>query len=222
MQAIVLCGGKGMRLRPLTDILPKPLVQVRGRPIVDYIVALLEKHGVTDIIVAAGYKASAFHEHFAEHRSVRVVDTGDVDIILRLIACAPYMRDDFLVLYGDTVSDVNLAEVIAFHNEHSERVTVTAWPLRTQFGLMDVASDGKVTTFLEKPQLDKWINIGHFYFAKEIVDQLKGFSRFEDFLRHLVDAGDLNAYRHTGVHITINTRKELEEAEDDIARLGLD
>lgn len=219
MQAILLCGGKGIRLKPLTDALPKPLIPVRGRPIVDYIVSHLEKHGVTDIIVAAGYKSQEFHEHFASHSHVRVVDSGDVDIIERLRCCAPLIQGDFLVLYGDTLSDVDLGALITFHRAQGERVTVTAWPLRTQFGLMDLNAEGKVASFQEKPQLDKWINIGYFYFAREMLERLENFERFEDFLRHLVEVAQINAYRHTGVHVTINTRKELEEAEDNIGQI---
>ncbi len=222
MQAILLCGGKGLRLRPLTESLPKPLVPVRGRPIIDYIVSLLQRHGVSDLIVAAGYKSEHFYRHFAGHRTIRILETGDVDIIKRLSACGPYLTGDFLVLYGDTVSDVDVQAVIDFHRAHPQKVTVTAWPLRTQFGLMDLDGSGKVISFLEKPQLDKWINIGHFYFAHNVAGDFSKFERFEDFLLDLVERGELNAYRHTGIHITVNTHKELEEAEDEIARLGID
>lgn len=218
MQAIVLCGGRGERLTPLTNSTPKPLIPLRGRPIVDYAIGLLAKYGVTDIIIAAGYKSQKFHEHFGAHPHVRVVDSGDVDIIERLRSCAPLIHGDFLVLYGDTVSDVDLASLVRFHRARDQKATVTAWPLRIQFGLMELNAKGMVTSFMEKPQLGKWINIGHFCFSYEAISSFDGFHRYQDFLCQLVEDGELNAYRHTGVHITINTRKELEEAEEVIGR----
>lgn len=220
MQAILLCGGKGERLRPLTQVLPKPLVPIKGRPIVDYIVNHLKKFGINKIIVTAGYQAHKLVEHFSNMSLATVVDSGDVDIIQRIKDCKKLISEDFLLLYGDTLSDVDLNSLINFHRANKQMVTVTAWPLKSQFGIMDLNRDGLVTEFKEKPILDKWINIGHFYFKKESLQLMESFATFEEFLHHLVNVGELNAYKHTGIHITVNTLKELSEAEENIDQMN--
>lgn len=219
-QAIILCGGKGERLRPLTADLPKPLIPIKGRPLLGHIVDHVRKHKVQDLIAAVGYKADRIADYFEKdlRLKVRLVDSGDADIVKRLAACAPLIEDGFLVLYGDTLSNVDIDDLIAFHRARPQKATVTVWPLRSSFGLLEVGDDGKVLSFKEKPTLDKWINIGYFYFEKEALSWMAGFERFEDFLGHLVAKGELNAYRHTGVHITVNTINDLAEAEENIGR----
>ena len=96
---------------------------------------------------------------------------------------------------------------------------MTAWPLVSQFGLVEITPDGKVTSFKEKPILDKWINIGYFYFRQKTFDLFNKFDRFQDFLHFVAEQGDLNAYRHRGIHITVNTLKELEEAEENLKEI---
>lgn len=221
MQAILLCGGKGERLRPLTESVPKPLVPIKGRPIVDYIVNHLQKFNITELIVTAGYKSEKMYEHFANNPSITVLDSGDVDIIKRIKEAAHLIKGDFLLFYGDTLSDVDINSLIDFHKKNDHLVTVTAWPFKSQFGLMEIADDGSVLEFKEKPVLDKWINIGHFYFKYQALNLLSQFDSFEGFLKYLVNGKLLNAYKHHGVHITVNTVKELSEAEESIDSINL-
>ncbi len=162
MQSILLCGGKGERLRPLTQTIPKPLVPIKNRPIIDYIVNHLAKYDIKDIVIAAGCKLEKMREHFLTKLNVRVVDSGDVDIIKRILDCSRLIESDFLLFYGDTLSDVDLTSLISFHKCHDSLAIVTAWPIRSQFGIMDLDNDALVTQFKEKPTLDKWVNIGHY------------------------------------------------------------
>lgn len=219
MQAILLCGGKGERLRPLTDTLPKPLVPICGKPIVEYIVRHLENYGISDIIVAAGHQAHKLEDYFSNRPHIQVIDSGDVDIIERIRSARSLIKGDFLVLYGDTLSDVNIDELISFHKAGAHKVTITGWPFKSQFGLMELGALGEVLSFKEKPVLDKWINIGHFCFSHEALSWFDDFDYFENFLMHLVDKGLMQAYRHRGVHITVNTQKELEEAENSLGQI---
>ena len=156
LQAIILCGGKGERLRPLTADLPKPLVPINGKPLLGHIVEHVQKYSVQEFIAAVGYKAERIKEYFENdlHLKVTLVDSGDVDIVKRLAACAPLIKDGALVLYGDTLSNVDLNDLVAFHHSRPETVTVTVWPLRSQFGLLEVAEDGKDVSFTEKPTLE--------------------------------------------------------------------
>ena len=215
-RAIVLCGGKGIRLRPLTHDLPKPLIQVRGRPIIDFIVEHLVAQGVQDITLAAGYKAELLVEHFRGSK-VSVVDTGDQDIAGRIRQLDNGAKDDVLVLYGDTLSDVNFARLIDSHRAAQLPATVTVWPLRSSFGLFSLDGSSRVTKYEEKPVLDRWINIGYFVLSRSAIDTVCNADTFEVAIQQLVSSKSLNAFAHRGLHVTVNTRSELEEAETSLA-----
>ena len=217
--ALILCGGKGERLRPLTESIPKPLVHVKGRPILSYLLDHIQKFGVTDIVIAAGFKAEKIRDFFNDHhRGLRVVivDSGDVDIIERVKACAPHLRDDFILFYGDTLADVDLAKLQEFHYARGAQATITLYPLKSQFGLATLDDYADVTRFEEKPTLDRWINIGNFYFQKQALSWMQDFSSYVAFLEFLGSEKRLKGYKHDGVHITVNTFRELEDAEQNI------
>jgi glucose-1-phosphate cytidylyltransferase len=153
-------------------------------------------------------------------KPVQIMDSGNVDIVERLAALKGLIKGDFLVLYGDTISDIDVAGLIEFHKSHSEPATVSVWPLKSQFGIMDINSHNKVIDYNEKPTLNKWINIGYFYFAQKMLDEMKDFSRYEDFLEHLMKTKQLNAYKHDGIHLTVNSLRDLEEAELSVQKIG--
>ena len=138
MNAIILCGGQGIRLRPLTADIPKPLVPVRGRPIIDFIIEFLRNQNVTEITVAGGYLVEKLEQHFSNDMQVKVIDTGDCDIIDRLKSLLAGEANDTLVLYGDTLSDVNLTDLLSAHHESKCEATVTVWPLKSSFGVFDL------------------------------------------------------------------------------------
>ena len=223
LTAVILCGGKGERLWPLTETTPKPLVHLNGRPILSYVLDHLAHFHVRKIVVAAGFQAGKlvdFLDANSGQFDVSIVDSGDVDIIDRLKACAPHLPGDFLVLYGDTLADVSVDDLITFHRSHDAKATITVWPLKSQFGLVELDAADTVTTFREKPTLDQWINIGNFYFDHQVLDWMDEFTSYADFLSTLAADGKLKAFRHRGMHITINTLRELEEAERNIHKLG--
>ena len=96
------------------------------------------------------------------------------------------------------------------------QATVSVWPLKSQFGIFELGKNDRVISFKEKPVLDKWINIGYFCLSKGLIPMIKKHSKFEKFLEKLIEENKLIAYKHKGLHITINTLKELEEAEKKI------
>ena len=215
-RAIVLCGGKGIRLRPLTHDLPKPLIQVRGRPIINFIVDHLVTQGVHDITLAAGYKAEMLVDHFLGS-TVHVVDTGDQDIAQRIRQLDRGDDRDLLVLYGDTLSDVNFAELLDSHHRAGLPASVTVWPMHSSFGLFSLDEFSRVAKYEEKPVLDKWINIGYFVFSRSALDTVVNANSFELAIQQLVANRSLNAFAHHGLHVTVNTQSELEEAEASLA-----
>jgi len=222
LKVLILCGGKGERLKPLTESVPKPLVKIKERPILSYLLSHFESYGFRKFVIAVGYKSESVKRYFKQnHRNlqVEIVDSGDVDIIERIKDAAKYLPDDFLVSYGDTLADVDLEELIRFHNGHDGDVSVTCYPLQSQFGVLEISDNGKVASFVEKPVLDKWINIGYFYFSSRIMGKVRKHKHFLDFLHETIHENRLYSYKHRGVHITVNTIKELRDAESNITQL---
>ena len=219
LTALILCGGKGDRLRPLTAVLPKPLVLLGGRPILSYVLDHLKKYEIESVVIAAGYQKEKIHEFFERNdcgMNVTIVDTGDVDIISRIKSCAPQIAGDFIVLYGDTIADVNLDQLQAYHSSHNLKATITVWPLVTSFGLVELDKNECVLQFREKPVLDHWINIGYFYYAKEVISWMDDFATYAEFLEFLGRQRKMMGFKHQGLHITVNSLHELKDAEKNI------
>lgn len=217
--ALIMCGGKGERLRPLTESIPKPLVQIKGRPILSYLLDHLKKFKFDSIVIAVGFHAGKIIEFISKEYpdlDIKIVDSGDVDIIERIKDSAPYISGDFVLLYGDTLADVNLERLQEYHFSHSSQATITLWPLKSQFGLAELDIENNVINFREKPTLDQWINIGNFYFENQALEWMSNISSFAEFLEQLGRQKKLKGFKHEGVHITVNTLRELEDAEKNI------
>jgi glucose-1-phosphate cytidylyltransferase len=222
LKVLILCGGKGERLKPLTESVPKPLIKIKGRPILSYLLSHFESYGFRKFVIAVGYRSEAIIRYFEQnHRNIEIEisDSGDADIVNRIKDAAGYLTGDFIVCYGDTLADVDLYSLIRFHKGHGGDVSVTCYPLQSQFGILEISNGGRVSSFVEKPVLDKWINIGYFYFSRKILNELEKKNSFLEFLRESVNNGNLYSYKHRGMHITVNTVKELQEAEDNISQL---
>ena len=216
MNIILLCGGKGLRLRPLTENIPKPLAKLNGKTILYYILNHLKLFKIDKITVSVGYKAQKLVKYlslFSFTWELETSDAGDVDIIKRIIKAIKNTNEDFIVLYGDTISDVNLDQLKEFHSKHRKQLTMSIWPLKLQYGVVKFDKDSIVTEFNEKPNDNIWINIGYFYFSKEIIKYLEDFETFEDFLINMSQNKQIAAFQHNGEHVTVNSIKELEEAE---------
>jgi len=217
--ALILCGGKGERLRPLTEEIPKPLVPINGRPILSYLIDHIKKYNISNIVIAAGYqsnKIKGFFNNKDKELNVSIIDSGDVDIISRIKDCSSIIEGDFVVFYGDTLADVNITELQKYHYKHNSKLTMTLWPLKSQFGLVELNANQDVINFMEKPTLDQWINIGSFYFEQDVLELIEGFSSYSEFLEYMGSHKKIKGYKHQGVHITVNTLQELKDAEENI------
>ena len=222
LDAIILCGGKGERLRPITENIPKPMVEIKGKPILFYILTYLQSQGIQNIFAATGYKHEIVNDYIESLNigmNIKTVFSGDVDIIQRIKDVGKYISGDFLVLYGDTISDVKTNKLIDSHKGKNFAATMTTWPMRSQFGLVEFDKTGKVNSFLEKPILDKYMNIGYFYFNQEILQLMDSYDSWEIFLNVMVEKGILAAFIHDGMHITVNTLDELSTAEKNINKI---
>jgi glucose-1-phosphate cytidylyltransferase len=213
-QALILCGGKGERLKPITDSIPKPLVKINGIPLLGYQINYLEKRGIRKFVIATGYKSHLINTYIKEnysHLEVNIVDSGDVDIMKRIYDCMMALSEEFLLCYGDTLADINIYDLYNFHKNHNGKVTVSTHQLTSQFGIVKMDENNLVVEFLEKPKLDVWINIGYFIFDKSIVTN--GYKNYADFISKLAFSRDLFSYKHNGFHLTVNTINELKDAE---------
>ena len=216
-QALILCGGKGERLKPITDSIPKPLVIIDKEPILGHQIKYLEKKGIKDFVIATGYKSRLIKDYLNRsftQLKFKIVDSGNVDIMLRIHDCKTYLNDEFLVCYGDTLADIDISNLYKFHNNHDGKATVSTYQLQSQFGIIKTNRSGLVMEFLEKPKLDAWINIGYFIFKKTVID-IEATS-FAEFIAHLAESGHLYSYKHKGIHITVNTMIELKQAKIEI------
>ena len=126
-EAIILCGGKGERLHPITLDIPKPLVHLNDFPIIHYVINHLAKYNICKINIASGYKSNMMKKYFAENcysADISIYDSGDVDIIKRIQDILESVRSDVIVLYGDTISNVNIKSLIFHHNASSKYLTL--------------------------------------------------------------------------------------------------
>jgi len=222
LTAIILCGGKGERLRPITNNLPNPLIEIKNKPILFYIIEHLKKYGIKDYIIATGYKSEKIEEYMADEfkeLSYEIINSGDVDILSRVKACIKHVTNDAILCYGDTISNINIDDFIKFHDYDPSKITISSYPITIPFGVMTVDENHLVKKFEEKPTLNKVMNIGYYYLSTKhntIMHEQKDLLSFID---ALINNNQLKCYQHKGIHITINTIAELSYAEDNIEKI---
>ncbi len=217
MDVVILCGGKGTRAHPFSDLFPKVMMPVGGTPILVHLMKVYAEQGFNSFILAAGHRQEILHDYFHGRFSdwkVRIVDTGaDTDTGERVRRCVPYTSETFFATYGDGLGDVNLQELETFHKQSGGLATLTSVPLRSQYGSVHVSADQRVERFQEKPIInDCWINAGFFVF-NAIVFEKRGKNLESDLLPQLADQGELFAYRHHGFWRSMDTSKDQQELE---------
>lgn len=238
MKAVILAGGLGTRLSEETIVKPKPMVEIGGKPILWHIMKQYSHHGINEFIICCGYKGYVIKEYFAnyflhmsdvtfdmEHNKMEVhqrfaepwkitlVDTGDDTMTGgRLKRVADYVKheESFCMTYGDGVGDINITELINFHNAHRRKATLTATIPPGRFGALDIQDD-KVHSFREKPQGDgAMINGGFFVLSPKVIDYIADdntiWERYP--LERLAEDGDLAAFQHHGFWQPMDTMRD--------------
>ena len=220
LTAVVLCGGKGERLRPFTETLPKALVPLNGQPLLSHLLRYLSSAGISRFVVCVGYKAEAIESFLSEQGAqswqVTCVNSGDVSMTDRLLDARPHVQGTALVCYGDTLANVQLAGLLREHRRNGALATLTVYPLHSPFGIVHFDDSKRVTTFAEKPQLPYWINIGFLLCEPRAFDFVARGSEMPEFLSTLAEAGALYTHEHRGKHLTVNTEKERALAETEM------
>lgn len=237
MKAVILAGGLGTRISEETQLKPKPMIAVGGKPLLWHIMKIYSSFGVNDFVVCLGYKgylikeyfanyylhmsdvtfdmannAMEIHQNSAEPWRVTLVDTGEKAMTGgRLKRIERYLgSEDFCFTYGDGVANVNVGKLIAFHKKHGKLATVTAVQPPGRYGAL--AMEGKtVRGFLEKPQGDGgWINGGFFVLSPKVLDYIADDASSWEMepMRQLSAEGNLQAYMHKGFWQPMDTLRE--------------
>ena len=243
MKAVILAGGLGTRISEETDVRPKPMVEVGGRPILWHIMKGYSAHGVNDFVICLGYKGYVIKEYFANyflHMSdvtidmannrtdvhqasaepwrVTLVDTGDATMTGgRLKRVRRYLgEEDFCFTYGDGVSDVDITRLIAFHREQRTLATVTAIQPPGRFGSLDIKKN-RISRFEEKAPGDSgWINAGFFVLSPAVFDYIRGDETIweREPLERLAREGNLAGFTHRGYWQCMDTLRDRLHLED--------
>jgi glucose-1-phosphate cytidylyltransferase len=213
----ILCGGRGTRLQEHTQAIPKPLVEIGGMPIVWHVIQLYAVQGFRRFLLATGYRGELIERFVAAHAwpegvSVECVDTGlDTQTGARIKLLEPRLdgEEPFCATYADGVADIDLDALLSFHCDHGALASMTVVRPQLQFGVTELAQDGRVTGFREKPTSEHWINGGFFCFAPRVLDYLDGDSVLERApLERLAAEGQLRARRHEGFWECMDTYKD--------------
>lgn len=224
---MVLAGGEGTRLRPLTERIPKAMIPVAGRPILEWIIRWLLSNHISHIVVGLAYKKEVVVS-FLDNLSLGIsfdysehTVEGGTGQGFRL-AIERHVRDEsFLAMNGDELTDINISTLSEFHRRSGGLVTIAVSPLRSDFGIVETSGD-TITRFREKPALGEYlVSTGVYLFQREILDFLPIEGSIErDVFPGLAAKGLLRAYRHDGFWSTVNTVKDLKKAERQLLRSG--
>ncbi len=243
MKAVILAGGLGTRLSEETDLKPKPMVEIGGKPILWHIMKIYSAYQINDFIICLGYKSYVIKEYFANyflHMSdvtfdmqannmcvhnnhcepwkVTLVDTGMNTMTGgRLKRIRSYLdEEDFCFTYGDGLSDIHIGKLIEFHKAQGRLATLTAVQPPGRYGLIGTQGT-RVNLFHEKPKGDGgWINGGYFVLSPKVIDYISSDETSWELepLNALAADGELNAYKHQGFWQAMDTMRDKQHLEN--------
>tara|TARA_B100000686_G_C16587285_1_gene861372 strand:- start:91 stop:849 length:759 start_codon:yes stop_codon:yes gene_type:complete len=231
MKVIILAGGLGTRLSELTRTIPKPMVKIGNYPIIIHIMSHYLNYGISNFIIAVGYKGYVFKKYFKNYKKdgkffdtkifkkrckVSIIDTGSKTLTGgRLKKAARYLskNEKFMFTYGDGVSNVNLKKLILFHNKQKKLITVTAVRPPARFGEI-IIKNNKVLSFKEKPQVKEgWINGGFFVVNKKFLKYIKSDNVIleKEPLEKAAKKKQLCAFKHSGFWKCMDVKRDRDE-----------
>lgn len=239
MPVVILCGGQGTRMKEETEFKPKPLVQVGNKPIVWHIMKIYAHYGYNRFILALGYKGSLLKQYFLDARAYNNdfllhTATGKVDYLSngtpedfqitfaetgaltntgeRVRQIAKYIdSDDFMLTYGDAVSDIDIDKLVEFHRTHGKLITITGIHPPSKWGQITVGQDMVVKEFRQKPRLTDHVNGGFMVIKKEVLDMLEPGKMIEDDIIRLARDGQVIVYEHNGFWQAMDTYAEMKD-----------
>ena len=244
MKVVILSGGFGTRISEYTTVIPKPMIPINGKPIIEHIMEIYSKYGFKDFYLALGYKANVIKEYFYNYEilnsnfkvdfknrsvtpykkqekdwTVNLIDTGENTMTGgRLKRLKDYIKDDtFLLTYGDAVTNLDINEVIKFHYSHGKMITVTGVRPPARFGELTINEKNEVLEFKEKPNINEgWINGGFFVIEPRFLDYINGDNCIleKEPLERAAKSKELVAYLHDGFWHCIDTKRDKDNLEE--------
>ncbi len=248
MKVVILCGGTGTRMKEETEFKPKPLVEVGGKPILWHIMKIYAHYGFNEFVLALGYKGNMIKEYFLNWRSLLndfTLSTKNNEIIFHNNDCDDFKitfaetglgsltgervrrlknhlnpNEDFMITYGDGVADINIKELVDFHQKQNTLATITAVRPRHRFGVLNINHDTKkavdffqhkVTEGADEEKTKDFINGGFMVLKPEALDLIPENSMIESIFTPLSEKGELSVYTHEGKWKCMDTYKEVEE-----------
>ena len=224
MKVLILAGGFGTRLSEETDLIPKPLVKIGGKPILWHIMKNYSVFGYNEFVILLGYKGDMIEDYFLNQSdsfnwNITFLDTGlNTDTGGRIKRAEKIINNKpFLLSYGDGLANIDLNKLISFHESHDGLVTMTSVQLASRFGILEIGDKERVTQFKEKPKENEaWINGGFFICEPDILNYIKNDSTtFEkDPLVTLTEDGKLFTFRHKGFWKCMDTLRDKRELDE--------
>ena len=223
MKVIILAGGFGTRLSEETDLIPKPLVKIGGKPILWHIMKQYSAFGYNEFVILLGYKGHMIKEYFANNNennwNITFLDTGQkTDTGGRIKRAAQHIDNQtFMLTYGDGLADINLIQLLSFHQKHGGLATMTSVQLASRFGILEIGNEERVTQFKEKPKDNEaWINGGYFICEPGILNYIKNDETIfeKNPLATLANDGELFTYRHRGFWKCMDTLRDKRELDE--------
>jgi glucose-1-phosphate cytidylyltransferase len=215
METVILCGGKGTRLREHTSAIPKPMVEIGGRPMLWHIMKMYSHYGFNKFILCLGYKGEKIREYFKDSEwDITFADTGlETNTGGRIKKIEGLITgNSFFATYGDGLSDIDLQKLLDYHKSHKKIATLTAVQPMLQFGLLKLNSQDIILDFEEKPKSNFWINGGFFVFERKIFEYIQENDVLEEgVFKRLAKDKNLVAYRYNGFWKCMDTYKDSAE-----------
>ena len=244
MKVIILAGGFGTRISEYTSLIPKPMIPINGKPIIEHIMEIYSKFGYKDFYLALGYKSKVIKEYFYNYEllnsdfkinlnnkkiipfnqsnkdwNINLIDTG-INTMTggRLKRLKKYIGNEtFLLTYGDAVTDLNINDVVNYHKIHKKMVTVTGVRPPARFGELTINKNNEVIEFKQKPNIQEgWINGGFFVIEPEFLNYIEDDSSIleKDPLEKVAKSNELIAFLHEGFWHCIDTKRDKDNLEE--------
>ncbi|TRZ50665.1 nucleotidyltransferase family protein [bacterium] len=231
MRAVILAGGKGVRLYPITQVIPKPLVPLGETPILEIVIRQLKNHGFHRITLAVGYMADLIRAYFGDGSKLGVrIDYSYESEPLGTVgplALINGLDSTFILMNADVLTNLNYRELVEYHKTHDAIVTVSAYERQITIDLGVIVKDGdcRIKDYIEKPSISHLVSMGVYVFEPQILELIKGkgYLDFPDLVKQLLHAGNIvNYYPFAGYWLDIGRHDDYAKASEEFDRLKLE
>jgi NDP-sugar pyrophosphorylase family protein len=223
MKAVIQCGGKGMRLRPHTSILPKPLMPIGARPVLELLLKWLRRNGIKEVFITTGYLGHLIRSVCGDGSqwNMRITYTQEIEplgTIGPLSLLREHLDAPFLVLNGDVLTDLSLNQFVSCHRRHHGPLTIAtaSRPTKMDFGVIE-ETDGRVIEFREKPELSHLVSMGIYCMDPAVLERIPTGVPFgfDDLMFQMLEEGaSVNVFKHNGMWLDIGRVEDFHKAQD--------